>query len=85
MQTTLTIPNKKADKYGKILPSEVRDDEPLTDDEDDFYEDVEEFYSEEFYEGLKDAVNELNEILAGRKQGRPVEELIAELRSSDTD
>ena len=85
MSTTLTLPDKKADKYGKIQPSEVRDDGSLEDNEGDFYEDAEEFYTEEFYEELKEAVNELNEILAGRKQGRPVEELIAELRSSDFD
>ena len=82
MQTTLTIPNKKADKYGKILPSEIRDGESLEEDEDDFYEDAEEFYTEEFYEGLKRAIHDVKEHIAGRLELKSIEELIAELRNA---
>ena len=78
MQTTLTIPNKKADKYGKIQPSEVRDDESLEDDEGDFYQ-----TAEEFYEGLRESIREVKEAIAGRIQLKSIEELIAELRNED--
>jgi len=62
----------------KIKPSVVPCAQPSASDEEDYCQSA-----EEFYEGLKEAVDELNEILAGRKQGRPVEELLAELRCSD--
>ena len=77
MQTTLTIPNKKADKYGKIQPPEVHDDEALDDDED-FYQ-----TAEEFYEGLKRAIHDVKEHIAGRLELKSIEELIAELRNED--
>jgi hypothetical protein len=86
MQITLTIPDAKADSffdvlrqvpYAKVHPSDTSY-QPSASDEEDHYQSA-----EEFYEGLKRSINELNEILAGRKQGCPVEELIAELRSSD--
>ena len=73
MQTTLTIPGKKADKFGKIQPSEVLDDESLEDDED-FYQ-----TAEEFYEGLRESIREVKEAIAGRIQLKSIEELIAEL------
>ena len=78
MQTTLTTPNKKADKYGKIQPSEVRDDESLEDDEGDFYQ-----TAEEFYEGLREAIHDVKEHIAGRKELQTFEEFLAELRSSN--
>jgi len=77
MQTTLTTPNKKADKYGKIQPPEVHDDEALDDDED-FYQ-----TAEEFYEGLRESIREVKEAIAGRIQLKSIEELIAELRNED--
>ena len=78
MQTTLTIPSKKADKYGKIQPSKVRDDESLEDDEGDFYQ-----TAEEFYEELREAIHDVKEAIAGRKKLQTIEELLAELRSED--
>jgi len=87
MQITIKVPDKKADSfldvlrhisYVKIKPSVVPRTQPSASDEEDHCQSA-----EEFYEGLKEAVDELNEILAGRKQGRPVEELLAELRCSD--
>jgi len=78
MPTTLTIPNKKADKYGKVQPSEVHDDEALEDDEDDYYQ-----TAEEFYEGLREAIRDVKEAIAGRKKLKSIEELIAELRNED--
>jgi len=89
MQITLTVPDKKADSFLDVLrhisyvdiqPSDTADHSSSTNEDDE-----EEYNEEDFYEGLRGAVHELNEILAGRKQGRPVEELLAELRSSDVD
>ena len=77
MPTTLTKPNKKADKYGKIQSSEVRDDVTL-DDEDNFYQ-----TAEEFCEGLRESIREVKEAIAGRIQLKSIEELIAELRNED--
>jgi hypothetical protein len=75
MQITLTIPDQKADSfldvlrhisYVKIQPSEVSHNQPST---------------EEFYEGLKESIHDVNEAVAGRKQLQTVEEFLAELRS----
>ena len=77
MQITLSIPDKKADSfldvlrhisYVKIQPA----DTPSQPEENS---------AEEFYEGLKRAIHEVNEDIAGRKQLGTVEELLAELRS----
>ena len=76
MQTTLTIPNKKADKYGKIQPSEVRDEESLEDDEGDFYQ-----TAEEFCEELREAIHEVKEAIAGRKQLRTLGEFLDDYQS----
>ena len=91
MQITLTIPDKKADSfldvlrhisYVEILPSDDADypfstyDEEYEDDEDD-----EKFSAEDFYEGLREAVHEVNEAIAGRLQLQTFEEFIDELRS----
>ena len=79
MQKTLAIPDKKADSfldvlrhisYVKIKPSKVSKKQPAEDS------------AEEFYEGLREAIRDVNETIAGIKKNRPVEELIAELRSS---
>jgi len=92
MQITLTIPDKKADSfldvlrhisYVKIQPSDTLCDEPSVSEEEFDDEDEEEFYSEEFYEDLKEAIHELNEVLAGRKQVQSAEEYLAELRVQD--
>ena len=80
MQITLKIPDKKADafldvlrhiSYVKIKPSTVSKSQPADDS------------TEEFYEGLKRAVHDVNEAIAGRKKTRPIEELIAEMRSEN--
>ena len=91
MQITLTIPDKKADSfldvmrhisYVEIKPSDTHCDVPA-DNEEEFDEEDEEFYSEECYEDLKEAIHELNEVLAGRKQVQSAEEYLAELRVQD--
>jgi len=80
MQITLKVPNKKAKSfldvlrhisYVKIKPSDVAQKQSSKKS------------AEEFYDGLRRSVHELNEVLAGRKQARPIEELLAELQSSD--
>ena len=79
MQITLTIPDKKAHSfldvlrhisYVKIQPTDASKKQP------------EEDSAEEFYEGLKRAIHDVNEHIAGRKQLGTVEELLAELRAS---
>jgi len=91
MQITLTVPDKKANSfldllrhisYVKIKPTDTLCHESPA-SEEEFDEDEEEFYSEEFYEGLQEAIHELNEVLAGRKQAQSAEEYLAELRSHD--
>ena len=76
MQITLTIPDKKADSfldvlrhisYVKIQPSDVPCHQPTAQEDEDVYE------------GLKDAIHEVNEAVAGRKQLRTVKEFLAEL------
>ena len=81
MQITLTVPDKKADSfldvlrhisYVKIQPSDVpktRSKEPAKDS------------AEEFYEGLKEAIHDVNEAIAGRKQLRTAEEWLDEYQS----
>ena len=78
MQITLTIPDKKADSlldvlrhisYVKIQPSDTLGNQPSKSNE------------EEFYEGLKEAIHDVNEHIAGRKQLSTFEEFLAELRS----
>jgi len=92
MQITLKIPDQKADSfldvlrhisYVKIQSSDTLCDEHSASKEGFDEEDEEEFYSEEFYEDLKEAIHELNEVLAGRRQAQSAEEYLAELRVQD--
>jgi len=78
MQITLTIPDQKADSfldvlrhisYVKIQPSDVPRNRSVSQEE------------EEFYEGLKDAIHEVNEAIAGRKQLRTLEEFLDEYQN----
>jgi serine/threonine protein phosphatase PrpC len=80
MQVTLTIPDKNADSFlevlrhisfVEILPSEVpkKKKKPV------------ENSAEEFYEDLKEAIHEVNEAIAGRKQLRSAEEWLNEYKS----
>ena len=80
MQITLTVPDKKADSfldvlrhisYVKIQPSDAPCNQPSKSNE------------EEFYEGLKEAVHDVKEHIAGRKQLGTIEELLAELRADN--
>ena len=77
MQITLTIPDKKADSfldvlrhisYVKIQPSDVPKKKQAKRS------------AEEFYEGLKEAIHDVNEHIAGRKQLQSAEDFLAELR-----
>ena len=87
MQITLTIPDTKADSfldvlrhisYVEIVPSDAADHLSSTNEEDD---DDEEYGEEDFYEELKEAVNELNEVLAGQKQLQTLGEFLDEYQS----
>ena len=78
MQITLTIPDKKADSfldvlrhisYVKIQPSDAPCNQLATSNE------------EEFYEGLKEAIHDVNEHIAGRKKLSTFDEFLAELRT----
>ena len=82
MQITLTVPDKKADSfldvlqhisYVEIQPSEIpkKKKKPA------------ENSAEEFYEGLKEAIHDVNEHIAGRKQLQSADEYLAELRSQN--
>ena len=81
MQITLTIPDKKADSfldvlrhisYVKIQPSDVPKKKKAKRS------------AEEFYEGLKEAIHDVNEHIAGRKQLSTFDEFLAELRTDNT-
>jgi hypothetical protein len=81
MQITLTVPDKNADSlldvlrhisYVEIQPSKVSKKKKKPAKRS----------AEEFYEGLKEAIHDVNEHIAGRKQLGTVEELLAELRAS---
>jgi len=78
MQITLTIPDKKADSfldvlrhisYVKIQPSDTSRKQPSTSNE------------EEFYEGLKEAVHDVNEAIAGKKKLQTLGEFLDEYQS----
>jgi len=84
MQITLTIPDKKADSFLDVLrhisyvnihPSDVVCCQPLAHDDEDYCQSA-----EEFYEGLRRAVHEVNEHIAGRIQLRTAEEFLNELQ-----
>jgi len=81
MQITLTVPDKKADSFLDVLrhisyvtiqPSDVPSSQPAAQEE-------------EVYEGLKDAIHEVNEAIAGRKQLRTAKEFLAELRGENSE
>jgi len=87
MQITIKVPDKKADSfldvlrhisYVKIKPSVTPRAQPSASDEEDHCQSA-----EEFYEGLKEAIHDVNEHIAGRKQLKTIEEFLAELRSED--
>ena len=86
MKVLLDIPDKKADSfmdvlrhisYVKIQPFDTQKNQ-IVEDEDEFAEPS----KEEILEGLREAIHDVKETIAGRKKTRPVAELIAELRSS---
>jgi len=76
MQTTLTAPDKKADKIVKIKVSETFCDQVAASGDEGFYQ-----TAEEFYEGLKRAIHDVNEHIAGRKELRTLEEFLDEYQS----
>ena len=82
MSTTLTLPDKKADKkvaekYVKGKVSEAFCDQvEASDEEEDFYQ-----TAEEFYEELREAIHEVNEAIAGRKKLQTLGEFLDELES----
>jgi hypothetical protein len=83
MQITLTVPDTKADSfldvlrhisYVEVQPSVTPYDEPSASEEG-------KISAEEFYEDLKEAIHEVNEAIAGRKQLRTLGEFLAEYKS----
>jgi len=81
MQSTLTKPNKKADKHvaGKNVKVKVSDTfckQMAAIDEDDRPQ-----TAEEFYEELREAIHEVNEAIAGRKKLQTLGEFLDELES----
>jgi hypothetical protein len=81
MQITLTVPDKKADSFLDVLRhisyvtiqlSDVPGSQPAAQEE-------------EVYEGLKDAIHEVNEAITGRKQLRTVQEFLTELRGENVE
>jgi flagellar hook-basal body complex protein FliE len=80
MQITLTIPDKKVDSfldvlhhisYVEVLPTEVPKKKKKPTKRS----------AEEFYEDLKEAIHEVNEAIAGRKQLRTLDEFLDECES----
>ena len=85
MQITIKVPDKKADSfldvlrhisYVKIKPSVVPCTQPSASDEENHCQSA-----EEFYEGLKEAIHEVNEHIAGRKQLKTLGEFLDEYQS----
>jgi len=76
MSTTLTRPEKKAEKYVKGKVSETFCDQVEASNGEDFYQ-----TAEEFYEGLKRSIHEVNEHIAGRKELQTLGEFLDELES----
>ena len=83
MQITLTVPDKKADSFLDVLrhisyvdiqPSDTPCRQSSENNE-------EKFSAEEFYGGLKEAIHDVNEAIAGRIQLQTFEDFIDELRS----
>jgi len=80
MQITLTIPDKKANSFLDVLRhiSYVKI-QPV----DTPCQPAENLSAEEFYEGLKEAIHDVNEHIAGRKKLSTFDEFLAELRSDN--
>ena len=76
MSTTLTLPDKRAERIVKIKVSEAFCEQVEASNEEDFYQ-----TAEEFYEKLKRAIHEVNEDIAGRKQLRTLEEFLDDYQS----
>ena len=76
MSTTLTLPNKKADKKVKGRSSDVSRRQPSADNKEVYCE-----KAEEFYEELREAIHEVNEAIAGRKKLQTLGEFLDELES----
>ena len=80
MSTTLTLPDKKAERIVKIKVSEAFCEQVEASNEEDFYQ-----TAEEFYEKLKRAIHEVNEHIAGRKELQTLGEFLDELESEGSD
>ena len=76
MQIMLTVPDKKADSFLDVLRhiSYVKIQPPETSQPSKSNE-------EEFYEGLKEAVHEVNEAIAGKKKLQTLGEFLDEYQS----
>ena len=78
MQITLTIPDKKADSFLDVLRhiSYVKIKSSDTPKKKQAKRSA-----EEFYEGLKEAIHDVNEAIAGRKQLQTLGEFLDEYQS----
>ena len=79
MQTTLTIPDKKVDSF-LVAPRSIS--QVKVKSEDTTSEPAPS--TEEFYEGLKRAVHDVNEAIAGRLQLQTLGEFLDEYESQIT-
>jgi hypothetical protein len=88
MQVTLTIPDKNADSFLEVLrhisfveiqQSEISEKSKVSKKK----KKPKKRSAEEFYEGLKRAIHDVNEHIAGRKELQTAEEYLAELRSQN--
>ena len=81
MQITLTIPDKKADSFLDVLRHisyvKIQSSVVPTKKSKKIAEDS----AEEFYEGLKEAIHDVNEAIAGRKKLQTAEEWLDEFKS----
>ena len=80
MQITLTIPDKKADSFLDVLRHISYVKIKSSDAHKTKSKKSAEGSAEEFYEGLKEAIHDVNEHIAGRKQLQSAEDFLAELR-----
>jgi len=79
MQTTLTVPDKKAKSRGKFQPVKILPcDAPKNQSVED---EPAEPSKEEILEGLREAIHDVKEHIAGRLQLRTLDEFLDEFES----
>ena len=84
MQITLTIPDKKADSFLDVLRHISYVKIKSSDAPKARSKKTAEGSAEDFYEGLKEAIHDVNEHIAGRKQLQTLGEFLDEYQSRPT-